>query len=163
MTDRIQPGDPVHPVTEGKTPTRPGPLVSARETAPAEAPAPPVPDRIVFRDLLIFQLKLALDGVGDLVLAPLSLFAFFADLLPGRESGKLFYRVLRLGERWDRWLSLYRPSHEATLTGDGLLGASQIDADTFLGKVEEVVRRRLRSESVLEPRPRALLSPVIPS
>ena len=121
---------------------------SGRQVGPTALDAEPPVGRVVFRDLIIFQIKLFLDGVGDLILAPLSLFAFALDLIPGRRMGGLFYRVLRFGERWDRWLSLYRPAHEAGGTEEGLLGAGQIDADTFLGKVEEVVgtkRRRFRS------------------
>lgn len=106
-----------------------------------------VPTKVVVRDLVIFQLKLALDGLGDLVLAPLSLMAFVIDLLPGRPAGKLFYRVLRFGERWDRWLSLYRPSTQAGQSKEGLLQAGRVDADTFLGKVEEVVRTSAKKAS----------------
>ncbi len=103
---------------------------------------PPVSNRVAVRDLVIFQIKLALDGLGDLVLAPVSAVAFVLDLITGRKERRLFYSVLRAGERWDRWLSLYRPAREARETSEGLLGASRIDADTFLGKVEEVVSSR---------------------
>ncbi|MGI9628755.1 MAG: hypothetical protein ACR2QM_18110 [Longimicrobiales bacterium] len=104
--------------------------------------ATPPRRRIAFRDLVIFQVKLFLDAFGDAVLSPLAVVAFAIDLLPGRSAKGTFYRVLRFGERWDRWLSLYRPSHEVGQTGEGLLEASQIDADTFLGKVEEVVKAK---------------------
>jgi len=114
------------------------------EKALQRTEAETVPTRVVVRDLIIFQLKLALDGLGDLVLAPLSVLAFVIDLLPGRSRGKTFYRILRAGERWDRWLSLYRPSTEAGQTKEGLLQAGRVDADTFLGKVEEVVRTSAR-------------------
>ena len=108
---------------------------SGGEVLPATGPS----DRAILRDLVIFQIKLFLDGIGDVVLAPLSVVAYLIDLIPGRKRGKLFYRILRLGERWDRWLSLYRPAHQASMSEEGLLGSSQIGADTFLGKVEEVV------------------------
>ena len=104
----------------------------------------PVATRVALRDLIIFQIKLGLDGLGDLVLAPISLIAFVLDLITGNKRRRLFYAVLQAGERWDRWLSLYRPAKEARGTSEGLLGASKIGADTFLGKVEEVVASQAR-------------------
>jgi len=109
-----------------------------------QLPDPPVSNRVALRDLVIFQIKLALDGLGDLILAPVSVVAFVLDLITGKKERRLFYSVLRAGERWDRWLSLYRPAREARETSEGLLGASRIDADTFLGKVEEVVSSRAK-------------------
>lgn len=103
-----------------------------------------VSNRVATRDLVIFQIKLALDGLGDLVLAPVSLIAFVLDLITRNKERRLFYAVLQAGERWDRWLSLYRPAKEARDTSEGLLGASKIGADTFLGKVEEVVTTQAR-------------------
>lgn len=126
---------------EPETPTLgPHPVPSPEEPR-AELP---VSTRIAARDLIIFQIKLALDGLGDLVLAPISLIAFVLDLIAGNKERRIFYSVLRAGERWDRWLSLYRPAKEARGTSEGLLGASKIGADTFLGKVEEVVASQAR-------------------
>ena len=104
----------------------------------------PVSNRVAVRDLIIFQIKLALDGIGDLVLAPVSLLAFVLDLITRNRERRLFYAVLQAGERWDQWLSLYKPAKEARGTSEGLLGASKIGADTFLGKVEEVVTSQAR-------------------
>ena len=70
--------------------------------------------RIVFRDLMIFQLKLVLDGMKDVVLVPLSVIAALADMfLPTDRIGKRFYHVLRAGERFDRWLSLFGAAEHA--------------------------------------------------
>ena len=96
----------------------------------------------LFRDLAIFQLKLFLDGLGDLVLSPLSFLAALWDMIPGGRKGRAFYAVLRLGERWDLWLNLYRPAKDAELSGEGLIGAGKAGADTFIGKVEEMVREK---------------------
>lgn len=66
------------------------------------------------REALIFQVKLAVDGLKDLVLLPMSLFALFFELLaPSENSGGLLRRVLRVGAHFDRWLDLYAPiKHE---------------------------------------------------
>lgn len=60
------------------------------------------------RDAGVFELKLAVDGVKDLLLAPLALAAAVADMIMPVESRGVFLRaVIRIGERFERWLNLY--------------------------------------------------------
>jgi hypothetical protein len=60
------------------------------------------------RNLGVFELKLAVDGLKDLVLAPLALAAAVADMVIPAESRGVFLRsVMRIGEKFDRWLNLY--------------------------------------------------------
>lgn len=95
---------------------------------------------VILRDLLIFQLKLAMDGAKDIVLAPLSLVAVVLDLaFPGKRPGHRFYGVMRLGEHFDRWLSLFAAADKADALSDGLFGASRAGTRSMLGKLEEIV------------------------
>jgi hypothetical protein len=95
---------------------------------------------VILRDLAIFQIKLVLDGGKDLVLAPLSLAAAAVDLFfPGPRPGHRFYAVMRLGERFDRWLSLFAAADKADALSDGLFGASRAGSRSLLGKLEELV------------------------
>jgi hypothetical protein len=60
------------------------------------------------RDLGVFELKLAVDGVKDLMLAPLALAAVVADMvMPAERRGVFLRAVIRIGERFDAWLNLY--------------------------------------------------------
>ncbi len=59
------------------------------------------------RDAVVFQIKLSLDGLKDVVLAPLSIAAAVLDLIQNKEKGGHFDRVLDLGHRFDHWLDLY--------------------------------------------------------
>jgi len=60
------------------------------------------------RDLGVFELKLAVDGVKDIILAPLALAAVVADMVMPAETRGVFLRaVIRIGERFERWLNLY--------------------------------------------------------
>lgn len=100
-------------------------------------------NRVVIRDLLIFQLKLLLDGLADVVIAQIALIAFLTDLLfPGGRKGARFYAVMARAERFDRWLSLYGAADRADVEEDGLFGASQAGADSLLGKLEAFVTGR---------------------
>ncbi|MBT8462276.1 MAG: hypothetical protein KJO44_07095 [Gemmatimonadetes bacterium] len=60
------------------------------------------------RDLGVFELKLAVDGLKDLVLAPLALAAVIADMvMPAETRGVFLHAVIAIGERFERWLNLY--------------------------------------------------------
>ncbi|MGD2153164.1 MAG: hypothetical protein PVG79_07820 [Gemmatimonadales bacterium] len=105
---------------------------------------------VIVRDLALFQLKLFLDGVIDVTLAPLSVGAALIEIFFGGERrGRLFYAILRFGERADLWLNLYGASRRADT--DGLFGGSKAGSDTLLGEIEDLVRggdepRRLRKK-----------------
>ena len=56
----------------------------------------------------MFQLKIFLDGLKDIVLAPLGLVAGAIGLLGGStRPGRYLYWVMRLGKRYEDWIGLY--------------------------------------------------------
>jgi len=60
------------------------------------------------RDVMVFQLKLLLDNVRDLVLMPVSLVAALVDLVfRGEREGERFYRVLRWGSHSEDVIDVY--------------------------------------------------------
>ena len=99
---------------------------------------------VLIRDFILFYVKLLVDGAKDLVLVQVALLAFCLDLILMLGAGRrrsFFYRVLELGERFDLYLNLYTPSKGAGANPDGLFGESRAGDDTFLGEMEELVRR----------------------
>lgn len=72
-------------------------------------PARPDPDRWeMLRDVVVFQVKLVVDGLRDVVLSPVSLLAALGDLLLSRvRTGRRFYEVVRFGRRTERWINLF--------------------------------------------------------
>jgi hypothetical protein len=106
---------------------------------------------VIFRDLIIFQVKLGLDGLKDIVLMPLSITAAAADVVfPGRRPGHRFYAVLRVGERFDRWLDLFGAAEAADARTGGLFGASRAGSPTMLGRMERAVLGRDETEAEFE-------------
>lgn len=94
---------------------------------------------VILRDLAIFQIKLFLDGLKDIVLSPAALVAAGLGILfGGKRRGRLFYFVLRVGERFDLWLNLFGASERADM--DGLFGGSKAGTDSYLGQLEQSVR-----------------------
>lgn len=61
-----------------------------------------------FKDVLLFQGKLLIDGLRDLLLSPLSIIAALVDLaVPGDDKGRRFYAVVRFGRRTESWINLF--------------------------------------------------------
>ena len=97
---------------------------------------------VLIRDVLIFHLKMVIDGLKDVVLFQVSIVAALADLLfGGRRRGRFFYSVMNASERFDLWLNLHSASRNAATNPDGLFGESRAGDDTLLGELEELVRR----------------------
>jgi hypothetical protein len=124
----------------------------------------------LIRDLVVFQLKLALDALRDVLLVPVSLVAGIVDLVSGGEPpGKNFYGVVRLGRGTERWINLFGAveepeGEEAVPSLDSLVGqlehlivdqverggvtASAKDAiDRSLDRITEVSRTATKPEA----------------
>jgi hypothetical protein len=60
------------------------------------------------RDVVVFQIKMLLDNVRDLILMPVALGAALIDLiLRGEREGTLFYKVLRWGWHSEKVIDVY--------------------------------------------------------
>lgn len=95
---------------------------------------------VLLRDLVIFQIKLVMDGMKDLVLMPLTIGAAAIDIVfPGRRPGHRFYLVMALGERFDRWLNLFSASDNADASKDGLFGRGRAGRNTMLGELDDLL------------------------
>jgi hypothetical protein len=74
-------------------------------------------------DLGVFELKLAIDGLKDIVLAPLAVAAVLADMvMPAKSRGMFLRAVIRIGWRFEAWLNLYgvgRRSEARSILEDG--------------------------------------------
>lgn len=94
------------------------------------------------RDVVIFQLKLFLDNVRDLVLMPVSLAAALIDLvLRGEREGARFYKVLRWGAHSEDVIDVYSAiEHHAR--GDFKIN-SAYTVDGVIARLEGVVVREV--------------------
>jgi hypothetical protein len=86
------------------------------------------------RDVVVFQLKLGMEAVLDIMLIPLSLAAAGLDLVLGNwRRPRWFHAVLRFGERCEHWIDLWRI---ATPGSD----APQSDVDAVMRSIETLIR-----------------------
>lgn len=98
----------------------------------------PKDDRSVLRELIVFEVKLAIDGLKDIVLAPLAIVAALWDLaLDGGSGHQRLDGVLRLGESFERWLNLYS-RHEVTPAERTTFG--QAGSDLLIDQIEGLAK-----------------------
>lgn len=91
---------------------------------------------------MVFQLKLFLDNVRDLVLMPVSLVAALVDLVfRGEREGALFYKVLRWGSHSEAVIDVYSAieHHE---TGDFKVSPGYT-VDGVIARLEGVLKREV--------------------
>ncbi len=74
-----------------------------------ESDLPRVSRWTLIRDLGVFQVKLLVDGLRDLLLVPVSLVAGVAGILSGKDGnpGPQFYHVLEWGRQSEHWIDLF--------------------------------------------------------
>lgn len=82
----------------------------------------------LLRDVLAFQFKLAMDGLRDVLLSPISITAALIGIFSDRHNpGRYFYTLLELGHRSDRWINLFgRYDHETDEpSADGIIKSAE--------------------------------------
>ena len=62
----------------------------------------------LFTDTLIFQVKLGMDAIRDLLLSPVSiLFAVIDLFIHSSHKHSLFYNLMKIGHKSDTWINLF--------------------------------------------------------
>jgi hypothetical protein len=88
----------------------------------------------LFRDVLVFQIKLGMEAVLDITLIPVSLAAAGLDLLLGNwRQPRWFHAVLRFGERCENRIELWRVATPG-------MDAPQSEADLVMRSIEALIR-----------------------
>ncbi len=137
---------------EADTPPSTGALVAV-DSAPAEVS----PSRgQLLREFALFQVKLLVDGLKDLLLSPLSMGVLLVGLIaPGRVR-PMWRALYSMGRALDDWIDLF-PDPRATAAAE-----SRPTMDSALGQTEALVRA-LRRGGVQDPHVQAQLSAVLKS
>lgn len=126
---------------------------SALVPSVSSTPAVPEPDvhaqrwKLV-RDLAVFQTKLLVDGLKDLVLAPIALMAAVLGILMYRDDpGRPFRALLHWGHGFDRWVNLFGIADPRALPaadGDSTREAASPGLDAYVQKVERALTDEVR-------------------
>ena len=93
------------------------------------------------RQLLVFQVKLYVDALRDLLMSPLSIILFIADQVQGNKGDEtLFESLLQFGRKTEKAINLFN-QHDAT--AEDIRGI-----DSLITQVEEGLRREYSDGSV---------------
>ena len=85
------------------------------EQAPPRDPTTKTSRLNLIWSVLVFQLKLIVDGLRDVILVPISLVAGVLGLLVGgAKPARYFELVLRFGRRTEQWINLFGREKEGT-------------------------------------------------
>jgi hypothetical protein len=94
------------------------------------------------RDVVVFQIKMLLDNLRDLVLMPVSLVAALIDLVfRGEREGALFYKVLRWGAHSEEVIDVYS-AIEHHPRGDFKVSPGYT-VDGVIARLESVLKREV--------------------
>jgi len=89
------------------------------------------------RHLIVFQLKLAMDALRDLVLSPISILVFLIDALrKPAVADSLYLRLMAVGRKSDRVINLF----------DEYAEEGHYTVDKTFSDVEQVVAREVSKE-----------------
>jgi hypothetical protein len=117
-------------------------------------PDAPLGRGALLRRLVVFQIKLALDGLRDLLLSPVSVVAVVVGIVAGGDApDRPFRRLLAFGRRTDRWIDLFE-THGDPAAGEAASGDADGDdpppppdprrsASSIIDSVERIVREEV--------------------
>lgn len=98
----------------------------------------------VLRDALVFQFKLVLDGLRDVLLSPISVgAAIFGLIFSPDNPGLYFNKLLKFGRKTDVWINLFGASShyvEGERDGDSESKKEQHQSsDAYVKKLEDLL------------------------
>lgn len=97
---------------------------------------------VLLRDVTVFQGKLVLDSVKDILLSPISLgAALFSLFNREEETGRQFYEVLHAARRFEDWINKYGDADRVPPPGFAVKQEGE-SIDTMVNRLEELVKRQ---------------------
>lgn len=103
------------------------------------------------RNIVIFQLKLWVDGLRDLILLPVSLVAAIVGFLrSGEDPERELNQVKAYGRQTEEWINLFGQHGVGEQQGDGKNSHALASIDGVFDKLEESLRQVYRSGKTSE-------------
>ncbi|NQZ80361.1 MAG: hypothetical protein HRT52_05035 [Colwellia sp.] len=98
----------------------------------------------LIKDAIIFQLKLGMDAIRDLLLSPISIVCLVVDLIKGHsQQQSYFHRLMAFGHQTDKWLNLFGSNSTTTNTNDFFKKKnSDPNVDQLFDKIETLLKEQ---------------------
>jgi hypothetical protein len=97
--------------------------------------------RTLVRDVAVFQFKLIVDGLRDLVLVPVSFVAGIVSFVNRKDGvpGSQFYDLLEAGKQSERWIDLFGAMRNAPPEIRNRVRFPEENMDQLLDRIETFV------------------------
>ena len=97
--------------------------------------------RTLIRDVAVFQFKLIVDGLRDLVLVPVSFIAGIVSFVSARNDvpGSQFYELLEVGKQSEHWIDLFGALRNAPPEVRNRVRFPEENMDQILDRIETFV------------------------
>ena len=97
---------------------------------------------LLIRQAIVFQLKLSLDALRDILMSPVSIVLLIADIvISNNHQQSYFIRLMRLGKKSDDWINLFGVDSSSIKLGDNKT-AMDSNVDYWFTKIEEVIKKQ---------------------
>lgn len=102
------------------------------------------------KNAFIFQLKLGLDAVRDLLLSPISIVLSIWDIIKGHtQEQSYYYQLLKFGHRTDQWLNLFSsPLDKTEEQSESPANNENYNVDQLLNKIETALKEQHKQGGV---------------
>ncbi len=101
--------------------------------------------RALIKNVFIFQVKLSIDAMRDLLLSPVSIVCAIADLIKGSSSSESYFqKLMALGHKTDAWLNLFgnHDSGAVDITDKHNKEKVNINVDHIFSQVESLIKEQ---------------------
>ena len=96
----------------------------------------------LIRLAIVFQLKLGLDALRDILMSPISIVLLVTDIvMANNHQQSYFIRLMQLGKKSDHWINLFGVGLPNSENEDNN-GSADSNVDYWFTKIEEVVKEQ---------------------
>ena len=96
----------------------------------------------LIRQGIVFQFKLGLDALRDVLMSPVSIVLLVSDIVMAKNHQQSnFIRLMRLGKKSDQWINLFAVDLPNTEPEDNNEAADS-NVDYWISKIEAVVKEQ---------------------
>ena len=96
----------------------------------------------LIRQAIVFQLKLGLDALRDILMSPVSIVLVLTDILmANNHQDSYFIRLMQFGKKSDHWINLFGVELPTTKPDDNNVAADS-NVDYWFTKIEEVIKEQ---------------------
>ena len=96
----------------------------------------------LIRQAIVFQFKLGLDALRDILMSPVSLVLVAVDVVMANHHQKSYFlRLMRLGKRSDHWINLFGSSVSEDETSNNEEAVNS-NVDYWFSRIEAVIKEQ---------------------